>query len=126
MTKWCAATIDVCVPSNWAARRGAKYTPQHLHQHRWFAVRKRTHRFGLVLECVRCAQPHTLNPPPSSFVSISTIIIAHHLATVQRVDDILILEEGRVLEHGRREQLTQDPASHFARLLGVGLEDHTA
>ncbi|MDP7361202.1 MAG: ABC transporter ATP-binding protein [Candidatus Latescibacteria bacterium] len=56
----------------------------------------------------------------------TAIIIAHHLATVQRVDDILILEEGRVLEHGRREQLTQDPASHFARLLGVGLEDHTA
>ena len=55
----------------------------------------------------------------------TAIIIAHHLATVQRVDDIMILDEGRVLEHGEREVLTNDPSSHFARLLQVGLEDHT-
>ena len=56
----------------------------------------------------------------------TAIVIAHHLATVQRVDDIMILDDGQVLEHGERDALANDPTSHFARLLKVGLEDHTA
>jgi ABC-type multidrug transport system fused ATPase/permease subunit len=51
------------------------------------------------------------------------IIIAHRLATVQRADDILILDDGRVLEYGAREQLARDPESHFARLLRTGMEE---
>ena len=34
----------------------------------------------------------------------TAIIIAHRLNTVQRADEILILESGRVLEHGPRQQ----------------------
>jgi len=45
------------------------------------------------------------------------VIIAHHLATVERVDNILVLEAGRILEFGRREQLVNDPNSHYAHLL---------
>lgn len=45
------------------------------------------------------------------------IIIAHRLATVQRADQILILEQGRVLEYGSRSALACDPNSRFARLL---------
>ena len=55
----------------------------------------------------------------------TAIIIAHHLATVQRVDDIMILDEGRVLEHGERQALADDATSRFAGLLAVGLEEHT-
>jgi ATP-binding cassette, subfamily B, bacterial len=51
------------------------------------------------------------------------IIIAHRLATVQRADDILILEAGRILEYGPREQLARDPDSHFAQLLRTGMEE---
>ena len=51
------------------------------------------------------------------------IIIAHHLATVQRADDIMILEEGRVVEYGDRLSLQADPNSHFAHLLKVGIEE---
>ncbi|KAA3657303.1 MAG: ABC transporter ATP-binding protein [Chloroflexi bacterium] len=51
------------------------------------------------------------------------IIIAHHLATVQRADDILILENGRILEYGSRHQLATNPQSRFAQLLQTGLED---
>jgi ABC-type multidrug transport system fused ATPase/permease subunit len=51
------------------------------------------------------------------------IIIAHRLATVQRVDHIMVLEAGRVREYGRREQLARDPASRFAQLLRIGMED---
>jgi ATP-binding cassette subfamily B protein len=54
------------------------------------------------------------------------LIIAHHLATVHRVDDILILDEGSVLEFGERTRLSADKDSRFSQLLAVGLEDHTA
>jgi ATP-binding cassette subfamily B protein len=50
------------------------------------------------------------------------IVIAHRLATVRRAGDVLILEGGRVLEYGPRERLERDPASHFHRLLQVGME----
>jgi ABC-type multidrug transport system fused ATPase/permease subunit len=56
----------------------------------------------------------------------TAIIIAHRLATVQRVDQIMILEKGRILEVGRREALANDPHSEFAQLLRVGLEDTLA
>jgi ATP-binding cassette, subfamily B, bacterial len=51
------------------------------------------------------------------------IIIAHRLATVQRADRILILENGRMLESGRREELASDPQSRFSRMLAVGMEE---
>jgi ATP-binding cassette subfamily B protein len=50
------------------------------------------------------------------------LVIAHHLQTVQRADDLLILEEGRVVEYGPRAQLAADPASRFYSLLATGLE----
>ena len=52
----------------------------------------------------------------------TVVLIAHHLATVQRCDDILVLEDGRVMEHGSRERLAADPGSRFHRLLQTGLE----
>jgi len=48
------------------------------------------------------------------------VVIAHRLATVERADRILILEDGRVAEFGRRDRLAHDPASHFARLVRAG------
>ena len=48
------------------------------------------------------------------------IIIAHRLATLRRVDTILILDDGRIVEQGARTDLARDPASRFARLLAAG------
>ena len=56
----------------------------------------------------------------------TAIVIAHRLHTVSRADDILILEEGRVVEFGPRQQLADDPASRFHRLLQTGLEEALA
>jgi ABC-type multidrug transport system fused ATPase/permease subunit len=56
----------------------------------------------------------------------TAIIIAHRLATVQRADEILILEDGRMLEHGERVALAHNPASRFYRLLQTGLEEALA
>ena len=51
------------------------------------------------------------------------IVIAHRLGTVQRADDVLILESGGVVENGRREHLASDPNSRFYHLLQTGLEE---
>ncbi|MEZ4865842.1 MAG: ABC transporter ATP-binding protein [Caldilineaceae bacterium] len=50
------------------------------------------------------------------------IIIAHRLATLQRVDMIMILEKGAIREMGKREQLASDPTSHFYQLLQTAAE----
>ena len=54
------------------------------------------------------------------------VVIAHRLATVQRADRIMILEQGRVAEFGRRSDLAADPMSRFARLLRVGMAEALA
>jgi ABC-type multidrug transport system fused ATPase/permease subunit len=51
------------------------------------------------------------------------VIIAHRLATVERADDIVILEAGRVIEAGPRTGLAADPDSRFSRLLETGLRE---
>ena len=51
------------------------------------------------------------------------IVIAHSLRTVQRSDDIMILEHGRIVEYGPRTVLANDPHSRFYRLLSTGLEE---
>jgi len=56
------------------------------------------------------------------FAGRTGIIIAHRLRSVQRVDDLLILENGKVVEYGRRLDLEADPESIFSRLLKTGLE----
>jgi ATP-binding cassette subfamily B protein len=53
----------------------------------------------------------------------TAIIIAHHLGTVHRADEIMILEEGLVVEHGSRMALAVDPSSRFSRLLQTGLQE---
>ena len=49
--------------------------------------------------------------------SCTGIIIAHRLATLEQVDKIMVLGDGRIMEFGAREALALDPASHYARLL---------
>jgi ABC-type multidrug transport system fused ATPase/permease subunit len=51
------------------------------------------------------------------------IIVAHRLATVAYADDILVLEDGRVREHGPRLALAADPTSCFAGLLRAATEE---
>jgi ATP-binding cassette, subfamily B, bacterial len=51
------------------------------------------------------------------------IIIAHHLATIQRVDAVALLEDGALVEHGPREALRRDESSRFARLLRVAADE---
>lgn len=56
-------------------------------------------------------------------VGRTCILIAHRLATVQRADHILLLENGIVAERGKRTDLAADPDSRYSRMLAVGLEE---
>jgi ABC-type multidrug transport system fused ATPase/permease subunit len=51
------------------------------------------------------------------------IIIAHRLGTVRRADEILILEDGQILEWGERARLATDPTARFHQLLQTGLAE---
>ena len=53
----------------------------------------------------------------------TAIIIAHRLSTVQRADEILILQDGRILEHGAQAALRANATSHYAHLLETGLQE---
>lgn len=53
----------------------------------------------------------------------TAIIIAHRLTTVERADQILVMEQGEVAEWGPRTLLAQDPCSHFSQLRSAGREE---
>jgi ABC-type multidrug transport system fused ATPase/permease subunit len=50
----------------------------------------------------------------------TAVIIAHRLATLDRVDEILVLDHGQVVEHGRRAELALDSTSRYAQLVAAG------
>jgi ATP-binding cassette, subfamily B, bacterial len=56
----------------------------------------------------------------------TAILIAHRLDTVARADDIVILEDGRIVEMGPRVDLEADPESTFSHLLIAGMEEALA
>jgi ATP-binding cassette, subfamily B, bacterial len=47
----------------------------------------------------------------------TAILIAHRLSTLERADDIAIVEDGRIVEYGARATLAADPGSRFRALL---------
>lgn len=69
-------------------------------------------------QLVRKALHHLMN-------GRTTLVIAHRLSTVDTLDDILILEDGRIVEYGPREDLKNRTDSRFAQLLRTGLEEAT-
>lgn len=49
-------------------------------------------------------------------------VIAHRLSTLQRVDEIVVVEHGHIVEQGGRDDLAADTDSRFHELLAAGLE----
>lgn len=51
------------------------------------------------------------------------IVIAHRLSTLEKVDKMLVVGDGHVLEFGSREELARDPSSHYAALLAADRQE---
>jgi ABC-type multidrug transport system fused ATPase/permease subunit len=54
------------------------------------------------------------------FAGRTVVIIAHRLETVRTADQIMVVEAGRIVEHGLREDLAADHESRYAALLATG------
>ena len=52
----------------------------------------------------------------------TALVIAHRLSTVERLDEILVLDAGQVAERGATADLRDDPNSRYAQLLAVGTD----
>ena len=52
----------------------------------------------------------------------TTIIIAHRLSTLQHVDQIVVFDNGTVVEHGDRAALVSNPISRFQQLRELALD----
>ena len=46
----------------------------------------------------------------------TTFVIAHRLATVRRADQIIVLDQGRMVERGTHDELSQNPDGLYRRL----------
>jgi ABC-type multidrug transport system fused ATPase/permease subunit len=54
------------------------------------------------------------------FVNRTVIVVAHRLETVRRADQIMVIDDGRIAEHGVREILADTPGTRYAQLLAAG------
>lgn len=52
----------------------------------------------------------------------TTVIIAHRLSTLRHVDEIIVMEHGRIVEHGDRAALAELDGGRFRRLLLLALD----
>jgi ABC-type multidrug transport system fused ATPase/permease subunit len=43
----------------------------------------------------------------------TTFIIAHRLSTVRKADQILVIDNGRIVEHGSHEQLLSNKGLYY-------------
>lgn len=53
----------------------------------------------------------------------TTLIIAHRLATIRKVDRIYVLTEGKIVEQGTHQELVQDAAGVYANLVRLQFAD---
>jgi ABC-type multidrug transport system fused ATPase/permease subunit len=54
------------------------------------------------------------------FAGRTVVIVAHRLETVRLADEIMVVSDGRIVEHGKREELAANPQSRYSLLLAAG------
>ena len=54
------------------------------------------------------------------FENRTVVIVAHRLETVRLADEIMVIDAGRIAEHGARAVLAETPGTRYAALLAAG------
>ncbi|GAA4839926.1 ABC transporter ATP-binding protein [Paenibacillus vulneris] len=57
--------------------------------------------------------------------TMTIIVIAHRLSTIRNADQVLVLDEGAIVQRGGFQQLAKERGRVFAHLLGNQLQDST-
>jgi ABC-type multidrug transport system fused ATPase/permease subunit len=52
----------------------------------------------------------------------TTVAIAHRLSTAEAADEVIVFDQGRVVQRGRHAELVADPDSIYGRLHASWLE----
>ncbi len=52
----------------------------------------------------------------------TTVAIAHRLSTAQGADEVIVVDEGRIVQRGPHEELVRDPSSVYGKLYASWLE----
>lgn len=56
----------------------------------------------------------------------TSIIIAHRLTTIRGANKIIVLEDGKIVEHGTHEELIKVPSGHYSNLYEVQLANEVS
>lgn len=59
----------------------------------------------------------------TSFTNRTSLVIAHRLSTVRRADTIVVMGNGKIVEHGSHENLLQQ-GGHYAKLVAMDLKEN--
>ncbi|HEY4246488.1 MAG TPA: ABC transporter transmembrane domain-containing protein [Lacunisphaera sp.] len=59
----------------------------------------------------------------SLMIGRTTFVIAHRFATVRRADQIVVLNHGRIVEHGTHAELSKNPDGLYRRLSTLQFQD---
>ncbi len=54
------------------------------------------------------------------FAARTVVIVAHRLDTLRTVDEIMVVSDGAIVEHGERDALVADPESAFSAMVAAG------
>ena len=54
--------------------------------------------------------------------TMTIIVIAHRLSTIRNADQVIVLEQGRIIQSGEFHQLAKEKKGMFSHLLGKQTE----
>ena len=60
-----------------------------------------------------------------SFQNRTSLVIAHRLSTIRRADHIIVMNKGKIVEHGSHETLLENQG-RYARMVAMDMEDSSA
>ena len=54
--------------------------------------------------------------------TMTIIVIAHRLSTIRNADQVLVMDQGEIIQEGEYKQLAREKSGVFSNLLGTQME----